>query len=506
MSDVSSPPVQRSGLWRAFRFLLFAVGGLIGLLLLVCLVENWRGARAWEKFRTEMEAKGEKLDYREFIPKPVPDEQNFASTPLLAPLLDYDRITPGKWRDVEGRARAHRVSSAFSNASGKKAPQAGSWQVGTFIELDEWQDFLVGNTNFPGVARSTNSAADVIAALQRFDAELMELETASQRPHSVFPIHYEENFNALLPHLSTIKGISSMVRLRAIARLKTGQKDQAVQDVRLTLRLAESFREETFLISQLVRIAILHLALHPVWEGCARHEWTDAQLVELQSALAGIRLIEDYGRTMRAERAFSNAGLDLLITGKMSLSEFVEDQFAPAGKVRWFVSGWIRQNQVLLCRLHQERTIPLIDATKHRVFVGPTRMAENMPELQTPGPYNILARMLIPAVTKTASKFAHGQTALDLAVIACALERYRLANGEYPSPLDLIVPRFIEKIPTDIINGEMLKYRREADGSFALWSVGWDEKDNGGEPGLTKSGKAQDPNTGDWVWRWNPVR
>ena len=105
-------------------------------------------------------------------------------------------------------------------------------------------------------------------------------------------------------------------------------------------------------------------------------------------------------------------------------------------------------------------------------------------------------------LTKTAAKFASGQTAVDLATVACALERHRLANGQYPEQLDLLVPRFIAKIPNDVITGELLKYRRESGGTFVLYSVGWNEADDGGAPGLTKSGAAPDPNHGDWVWRY----
>ena len=40
----------------------------------------------------------------------------------------------------------------------------------------------------------------------------------------------------------------------------------------------------------------------------------------------------------------------------------------------------------------------------------------------------------------------------------------------------------IEKLPHDIINGQPLHYRRTDDGQFVLYSVGWDEKDDGGVP------------------------
>ena len=47
-------------------------------------VENWRGKRAWEKCRRELEAKGEVLDWNAYIPAPVPDEQNIYKAPKMA--------------------------------------------------------------------------------------------------------------------------------------------------------------------------------------------------------------------------------------------------------------------------------------------------------------------------------------------------------------------------------------------------------------------------------------
>jgi hypothetical protein len=111
--------------------------------------------------------------------------------------------------------------------------------------------------------------------------------------------------------------------------------------------------------------------------------------------------------------------------------------------------------------------------------------------------------MFLPGVAGCAGKFARAQTSVDLARVACALERYRLANGQFPETLDALAPRFIEKLPHDIINGQPLRYRRTDDGQFVLYSVGWNETDDGGNVELTKSGSL-DWQKGDWVWRYPP--
>jgi hypothetical protein len=85
--------------------------------------------------------------------------------------------------------------------------------------------------------------------------------------------------------------------------------------------------------------------------------------------------------------------------------------------------------------------------------------------------------------------------------VAIALERYRLARGEYPESLDALAPQFIAKVPHDVIGGQPLHYRRTDDGQFVLYSVGWNERDDGGVIGPEKWHNV-DINQGDWVWRY----
>jgi hypothetical protein len=117
---------------------------------------------------------------------------------------------------------------------------------------------------------------------------------------------------------------------------------------------------------------------------------------------------------------------------------------------------------------------------------------------------NLFARLLLPELGNYAEKVANGQTVANEARVAIALERYRLAHGRYPDSLDALVPRFMEKIPHDIINGQPLHYRLTEDGQFVLYSVGWNESDDGGTVGFKTDGTV-DMNTGDWVWLY-PAR
>ena len=234
---MSTASQSRSPVRRLLQFLAVGAFTLIALLLAVAVYVNWRGEREWAQFRSEWEAKGEKFDFTDFIPAAVPDDQNFAATPLLAGLLDYTRVPgqPVRWNNQPSMDRAAAVGAILQNkGSRKKVPSAGQWQVGAFVDLVQWQQFLT--TNATNVALSQQAAAkDVLAALHGVEAEFAELASASTRQFAVFPLEYKENYHMLLPHLASLKGMSQTLRLRAVARLVAGQKEEGLQDVMLGL-------------------------------------------------------------------------------------------------------------------------------------------------------------------------------------------------------------------------------------------------------------------------------
>ena len=86
----------------------------------------------------------------------------------------------------------------------------------------------------------------------------------------------------------------------------------------------------------------------------------------------------------------------------------------------------------------------------------------------TASPFTLYARLIMAVLGDSVTKFAYGQASVDLARMAIALERYQMAHGELPESLDALAPRFVAKVPHDVIGGQPLKYRRERDGLYVL--------------------------------------
>jgi hypothetical protein len=80
--------------------------------------------------------------------------------------------------------------------------------------------------------------------------------------------------------------------------------------------------------------------------------------------------------------------------------------------------------------------------------------------------------------------------------VLCAIERHRQAHGELPSSLELLIPKLLESVPPDPMDGAPMRYRRTAEGGCVLWSIGKNRVDDGGTVG-----KPGSPNSKmlDWV-------
>src|SRR5438045_1019371 len=69
--------------WRIMRRVLIVLAWIVTIVALFYGEEDWRGRRAWNKYSETLKAQGAELDFKAFVPKPIPDDQNFAATPEI---------------------------------------------------------------------------------------------------------------------------------------------------------------------------------------------------------------------------------------------------------------------------------------------------------------------------------------------------------------------------------------------------------------------------------------
>ena len=437
-----------------------SIGIFVLLFALAAQSLKWAARSEWENWKAKWEAKGEKFDIASVVPPKVPDDQNFAKSQFFAPLFDHDADSP-KFNE----ARDHfdiKTASSFRYA----------WRKG------KHRDFVVWESAF-------------------YESDLAKLADDLKRPHCRFNIRYEDGFAAALPHLSTMKNAATLFALSSAQRLSKGDTTGAWQDTLNGIRLGEQLRTEPFLISQLVRIAILEINFQTFWEGQVNHQWSAEQLTVFQETFQSIDLLAGMESAIRAERNMINHWLPSVAQGGTQTQGFDE----LISSLDFFPAFFFHSNQYQINRILTEIILPGIDVSNRKLNVHQfNKMEEEILDLKSSFlPFrHAIALMMLPGLDKYALKVSQTQAALDQSAIVAALERYRLAEGSYPEKLATLRPKFISKIPGDLFHDQGLVYRINEDDSFTLYSTGYNGTDDGGD--FLISGESIDFAKGDWPW------
>ena len=590
--------VERSR--RRQRFALVALAALVTAVAFFYLEEDWRGKRAWEKCKAELEAKGIVMDWAKHMPSPVAEDQNFfmansnfpirfkkaqsqAETeaaekcswfkvdwkglPTLAtsktnPLvvahivaLPPDQAKAHRDREdhvvllgrpeaaaqmeaglkatlgrlVEGAAGFNFSEQALGHAApgriwlGSETPPAAADLTNLMpAKLDINQARLqVEATAEPGkfevwlIDAKVTSAAEYLKYTDVFLPALAEIREALKRPYAIPPGDYSEPYLIPIPNFVTMRTTAQLLAMRAQCHLLLHDPGAAVDELAQIHELCRILQKpaaggpET-LVAAMINVAIGGLYVGMIRDGFRLGEWREPELAALQGQLKSMDLPEWVAEAFREENAataqtFEHSSAEK-VAGILSNSGSEGDKFWDRMKNPLYVylkfapRGWIYQNLAGMARL----TPQVLDSFDlERGQIHPRIMDQSSLAVSEyvahPSLFKVLATVALPNFAKAVQTTAANQTLVNQAQIVCGLERYRLEHGEYPGALEALAPRFLEAPPHDVIGGQPLRYRRTDDGKFLLYSVGWNETDDGGTVARKADG-TEDREHGDWVW------
>jgi hypothetical protein len=474
MNEISKP---KSG-WRTLRRFFITVGILATLVAIFYTEEDWRGKRAWENCKHELDAKGETLDWNAYIPPRVPDDQNFF-----------------------------------------KAPKMQEWFVKNPLSSPNELYPLLTNADKVAVITDKTVAVNFLAWSDQFDSDFNLIHEALKRSYARIDGDYSIPYEIPIPNFVAVRTVAQVLAQRAKCDLLLGQPDNSLQELSLMhdmCRLLEGAPtgKPMTLVSAMINVAVTGLYADTIADGFQTHAWQEPQIAVLQKQLEQINVVSFVVQAFESEPAATTHTLETIPTmkvkewfqvsvpgsqtrGKISLWQKIKN-------LKWMLlpRGWIYQNMATIAKLGNKQ---LDGFDSQNDIIQPQKFGDLTRELNVIAkPYKFFAGEAIPNFAKAWQTTAHNQTMVNEAQIACALERYHLAHNKYPETLDALSPQFIAQIPHDIINGQPLHYRRTDDGNFLLYSVGWNEMDDGGQVVLAKDGSV-DREKGDWVWQY-PVK
>ena len=351
---------------------------------------------------------------------------------------------------------------------------------------------------------SSYSAADYLAWSDQFVPDFEAIREALKRPHARLDGDYRQP-DAVFPNYFVHRLVTLTLSQRAQCFLLLNQPDEALRELTLIHKLKRSLEgKPNTLVGAMIETAISGLHVEVVAEGLRRGAWCEPQLVVIQEQLRQINLLPLLAESLRSGRA------GLLRTLESAEPEILADYVNQGKSMRqlrlmshrsWLPRGWLQQNYVVIAHL-QQTLIESVDVTNHLVVPAKTRLFSYELGRIPKGfrPHTFVATHVVAGSTRAVQCVAFQQVCADETQVACALERHRLVDGELPETLEALCPRFLDKVPHDIISGQPLKYRREGNTGFVIYSVGWNETDEGGIAPLTENGMS-DMSASDWVWQ-----
>lgn len=363
------------------------------------------------------------------------------------------------------------------------------------------------------------TAADYLTWSDTLNPELEIIRQGLRRPYTRGEGKYDDFFHLPPQNYVSHRVMAQMLSQRAECHLMLQQPAEALKDLTLLHELnrlmeyrgPEGSGKPMTLISAMMITALSGLYVNTAAEGLRLNAWRGSDLAEIQKQLLELNLPRELLRAFQTEEAGICRFLETMDAKQFNAqyqdkatTNTVEHFLNPGYLVtRFGPRGWVYQNLTAVAKFY-DQLFESCDPTGK--FVSPSRLAafENStkPVREVGSVFTILASKAIPSNHDTAIKScAHNQTEINELITVCALERYRLAHHQYPATLEAAGKEFLPSIPVDVIGGGPLVYRPTPEGKYVLYSIGWNELDEGGQT-ASDTPRDFDLKKGDWVWAY----
>ena len=316
------------------------------------------------------------------------------------------------------------------------------------------------------------------------------LRKAASMERSQFPLitqrpGYTLLAGILLPHLAQMRNFARLLSIEGHFLENEGKVKEALEAYLAIMPLGGHTAKGAILINGLVAIAIHRMGASAIIECLQRHdvpadvlEWLGERLTESE------RFLPDRSLWIIGERAMARQIVDMPMDRSFGTMAGLRE---PKGQV-WRSLLASRALRILM----PDRTIrkdfdnfygrleEIAGKRPWEAVSASRKTGERWPPLGSVKDWNILAGMLLPALSKAQVEYVRQICDHDALSIHVALLRYRQKNGRYPERLERLVPDLLDDLPLDPFSGEPFKYQRGGDG-WILYSVGADQDDDGGE-------------------------
>ncbi len=332
---------------------------------------------------------------------------------------------------------------------------------------------VVGDAMYdlPAIEEGWEQIDEVEAFLNQMRLPIQQMFRAAEMDGAVrFPVDFREGFLTPLSSTQQMRSGARVLKLNARVAAHRGNTEEVFRSLVAMVHLGEALEYEPVIVSQLVRSAILGIAVAETGNALYDVPFTEEQLVSLQALFHSVDVGEGYQRAFIGERC--------MVVDILRSSDFADQLGVGGPGTNLIPARFIKQDTGTYFRLMEQ-----IIESSQLPFPEGVRQIEalevQMEELQ--GPRHLVTRSVLPSISKVYTARVRTQALCLLTEAAIAIQRYRLANDRLPTKLEELVPKYLKQLPMDPFRGDSsIIYVIESDRQFYLYVVGEDGVDNGG--------------------------
>ena len=362
--------------------------------------------------------------------------------------------------------------------------------------------------------------------IKSIDSQLDVLVEGSRRTHYYAPKIAETDLglddqtgppviSLLLSSITDLRSIARDLSIRANYRIAQGELDQAWEDVMAVSRVGRLATKDSFLISQLVGIAVDSIAIEAATHVLQSPELTKEQANRFLADLKQLPSIPPLYRCIDQGERY--AGLDAVqwisqttnLIKAMSLlnalSAQVPDQSvtyvvaqdqpeqkkekppATGSLINWdetakVMNSWydrlvdaakiegIKERKQAMQKINEDLE-NLGKRWQQPSFLMMASLVLQKPDAQGKIVGELLVSLLLPALDACSRAERDSLSKTDLLQLAFACKAHQMNHGSFPDKLNDLSPEFIKEIPLDSNSGDAFIYKK-TDTAVVLYSVG----------------------------------
>ena len=280
-----------------------------------------------------------------------------------------------------------------------------------------------------------------------------------------FPIDFTQGLEMDRPHTVHVSGVAELLQLSAHVNAHMGNDSAALEDIKAIFKLSDALRGEPVLISNIAWNTIHNRGCETIENLLPYCEWSDVDLASLQWAVQSARFKDELARGVAGERV-------------VLLDAIAETSVGP----------WRTANKLEVLRLIN-RFADSLSNSSPIILTGLRDLEAEIDaysENHTNGVAPVILSLAVPGIAMVANSSASSTAQQRCTVVALALQRHLLKNGQLPDSLKNFDPQLLGPATQmadaliDPFDGQPLRYQVQ-ESQVIIYSVGGNGVDDGGD-------------------------